>query len=208
YKVIGPPQLEWAISYTIGNKKGRVVANPKVMITNGETTTIELTSEYIDTVDAEIISNSNSGTITGIERTYNKGDDLGLEFELVPFISPEGYISLNLNASYSTPKDTVEAALGGGTADKELVATLLNERKIELNNVRVKDNETLLIGGLVQENENKNVYKVPFFGDIPVIGVLFRSTSHSREKSELIILLTPRIIKDTEDIGENQSDTL
>lgn len=208
YKVTGSPQLFWNINYTISNQKGRVIANPKVVITNGETTKIDLTSEYIDTVDAEIISNSNSGNITGIERTYNKGDDLGLEFELVPFISPEGYISLNLKANYSTPKDTVEAALGGGTSEKELVATLLNERTIELNSVRIKDNETLLIGGLVQENETKNVYKVPFLGDIPVIGLLFRSSTNSKEKSELVILLTPRILKDTEDIGANQDDTL
>ncbi len=208
YKVTGSPELLWTINYTISNQKGRVVANPKVMITNGETTKIDLTSEYIDTVDAEIISNSNSGTITGIERTYNKGDDLGLKFELVPFISPEGYISLNLKANYSTPKDTVESAIGGGTSEKELVATLLNERTIELNNVRIKDNETLLIGGLVQENEIKNVYKIPFLGDIPIIGVIFRSTTNSKEKNELVILLTPRILKDTEDIGANSDDNL
>lgn len=206
-KVIGAPQLQWIINYTISNKKGRVVANPKIMITNGETSSIEITREYIDTVDAEIMSTSNVGNISGVERTYNKGDDLGLEFEMVPFISPEGYISLNFHANYSTPGSTVEAALVDG-AEKELVATLLNERTIDLNNVRIKDNETLLIGGLVQENETKNVSKVPFLGDIPVIGVAFRSTSHERTKTELIILLTPRIIKDTEDIGSGQGDTL
>jgi len=208
YKLTGAPQLRWYFNYVISSGKGRVVANPKIMLTNGETSSIDLTSEYIDTVDAELIQNSNSGTITGVERTYNKGNDLGLKFELVPFISPEGYISLNFSSSYSTIKDTVEGSLTQ-SSEQELVATLLNERIVKLNNVRIKDNETLLIGGLVQEQETKKVSKVPFFGDIPVVGVLFRSTSTSKEKSELVILLTPRIIKDTEDIGnEYQSDTL
>ena len=132
---------------------------------------------------------------------------MGLTFNLVPFISPEGYISLNFNATYSTLKGEVEAALVS-SGEKELVATLLNERNIALNNVRIKDNETLLIGGLVQDVDTKEVSKVPFLGDIPVIGVVFRSTSTKKEKNELIILLTPRIIKDEEDIGTEQGDVL
>ena len=130
-----------------------------------------------------------------------------MQFELVPFISPEGYISLNFNADYSTMKEQINAALTG-SGDKELVATLLNERKVELKNIRIKDNETLLIGGLVQENDVKSTVKVPLLGDIPLVGVLFRSTSTTKEKSELVILLTPRIIKDTEDIGADEADTL
>lgn len=208
YKLTGAPQIKYYFNYIVKSGKGRVVANPKVLITNGEPSTIDLTSQYIDTVKSELIQNSNSGNITGIERTYNKADDLGLKFEMVPFISPEGYISINFTTSYSTPKEEVTAAIGGGTSEKELVATLLNQRKLELRNIRIKDNETLLIGGLVQEDEVKTVAKVPFFGDLPVVGILFRSTTHKREKGELIILLTPRILKDTEDIGIQESDSL
>ena len=206
-KTIGAPQLQWLITYVVNNNKGRVVANPKILITNGETSSIDLTSEYIDTVDAEIITSS-IGTSQGVERTYNKGSDLGLQFDLVPFISPEGYISLNFSADYSTPKEQINAALTG-TSEKELVATLLNKRTVELTNVRIKDNETLFIGGLVNENETKSVSKIPILGDIPVIGIAFRSTTTSREKSELVILLTPRILKDSEDIGSDSlTDTL
>lgn len=209
YKITGAPQVAWYINYTVTNRKGRVIANPKIMITNGETSKIDVTSEYIDTVDAEIQTGSGSGSdaIRGVERTYNKGSDLGLSFELVPFISPEGYISLNFSADYSTMKEQVEAALTG-SGDKELVATLLNERKVDLKNIRIKDNETLLIGGLVQETDTRNVVKVPILGDIPLLGVFFRSSSTSKEKQELVILLTPRIIKDTEDIGVDEADTL
>lgn len=209
YKVTGAPQVSWYINYVISNRKGRVVANPKIMITNGETSKIDVTSEYIDTVDADIQTGSSTGSdsIRSVEREYNKGDDLGLKFELVPFISPEGYISLNFTADYSTLKEQVYAALTGG-GDKELVATLLNERNVELKNVRIKDNETLLIGGLVQDEDVKSTAKIPFLGDIPVLGVLFRSTSTTKEKKELIILLTPRIIKDTDDIGADEADTL
>ena len=53
----------------------------------------------------------------------------------------------------------------------------------------------------MKENESKNVGKIPFLGDIPIIGVVFRSTSTQKQKSEMLIMLTPKILKDAEDIG-------
>ena len=118
------------------------------------------------------------------------------------FISPDGYVSLNIDASYKTLKDQQKAQLvQDGVTAEELVATLLNNRSINLKNVRIKDGETLVIGGLMKENESKNVGKIPFLGDIPLIGVVFRSTSTQKQKSEMLIMLTPKILKDAEDVG-------
>ena len=84
-----------------------------------------------------------------------------------------------------------------GQAD--LVATLLSRRDLELKNVRIKDGETLVIGGLIQETEQKTVNKIPFLGDLPIIGTIFRSTSSSKAKNELVIMITPKILNDGED---------
>ena len=81
-------------------------------------------------------------------------------------------------------------------------ATLLQRHNLDLKNVRIKDEETLLLGGMITETETNSTTKIPLLGDIPVIGALFRSQHKSMEKSELLIMLTPRIIKDTEDIAE------
>ena len=67
---------------------------------------------------------------------------------------------------------------------------------LNLKNVRIKNGETLIIGGLIQENEQKVVSKIPFFGDIPVIGSIFRSTSTTKVKNELVIMITPKILND------------
>ena len=204
--VISYPFVEWAMKYLISNQKARVVANPKIMLTNGETSTIDLSEDYIETVDAEIITSA-FGTASGVQRTYNVADDKGLTFELTPFISPEGYITLNLTSEYATLAGTQEAQLiEDSTAEKELVATLLNHRNIELKNVRIKDNETLIIGGLVKEDETKNISKIPFLGDIPLIGVVFRSTTTKKVKNELLIMLTPKILVDSDDIGHNNNN--
>ena len=77
---------------------------------------------------------------------------------------------------------------------------------MNLKNVRIKDGETLVIGGLINEEEQKSVGKVPFLGDIPGIGALFRSTTSTKKKNEMVIMITPKIITDTEDaIGNSET---
>ena len=76
-----------------------------------------------------------------------------------------------------------------------------------MKNVRIKDGETLVIGGLISEEEQKTVGKVPVLGDIPLIGTLFRSTTSEKKKNEMVIMITPKIITDTED-GTGNIETL
>lgn len=83
--------------------------------------------------------------------------------------------------------------------EQDLAATLLQRRDLDLKGVRIKDGETLVIGGMIQENETKSVNKIPFLGDLPVIGMFFRSTGTSKSKEEMVIMLTPQIVIDTED---------
>ena len=69
---------------------------------------------------------------------------------------------------------------------------------MDLKNVRIKDGETLVLGGMLQEVETKTVNKIPFLGDLPIIGAAFRSTATAKSKSELVIMITPNIINDGE----------
>ena len=200
----GKKTVAWQMQYLIKNGKGRLLANPKVIVTNGKKSVINLSSDYIKTTEQEIITGGYA-TTAGVSTTYEIGDDAGIMVELTPFISPDGYVTMNLKPQYATiqPNGTIKAI---GNAGTEIIgATLLQRRNLDLSNVRVKDGETLVLGGLIQETETKNVTKVPFLGDLPVIGSVFRSTNTSNEKSELVIMITPRIIKDTEDVasGEN-----
>lgn len=200
----GKKTVAWQMQYLIQNGKGRLLANPKVMVTNGKKSVINLSSDYVKTTEQEIITGGYA-TTAGVSTSYEIGDDAGIMVELTPFISPDGYVTMNLKPNYATiqPNGIIRTI---GNAGTEIIgATLLQRRNLDLSNVRVKDGETLVLGGLIQETETKNVTKLPFLGDLPVIGSVFRSTSTSNEKSELIIMITPRIIKDTEDVasGEN-----
>ena len=191
--------VSWTMNYLIENRKARVLANPKIMITNGQESVIDLTQDYVEKVTSEYLTSSVNGTgTTGTaQRNYTIGSDLGIKVAMTPFISPEGYVTLNIKPEYSTVAGEVRAA-GEVNGTMDLVATLLSRRDLDLKNIRIKDGETLVIGGLIQESEQKTVQKIPFLGDLPLLGPIFRSTSSSKTKNELVIMITPKILNDGE----------
>lgn len=201
----GVPTLSYAIHYLIQNGKGRVLSNPRILITNGQTSKIDLSSDYIKSVTSQVLS----GTIAGaVQRTYTIASDEGITVTLTPFISPDGYVTLNITPNYSTIKERVTSPNPTDPKIQDIQATLLQRRNLDLKNVRIKDGETLVIGGMIRESETKNVSKLPVLGDLPGIGMMFRNSSTLKEKSELVIMLTPKIVKDSEDIVKKQDTTL
>lgn len=192
-KFSGPTTISWAVNYLMSNSKGRVLANPRILITNGQTSTLDMTSDYVKKVTMDM-ADASTGSVVKSTKNYEIASDLGLKLSITPHISPEGYITFNINPDYTTVKGQITNADGG------IDGTLLARRNFELNNIRVKDGETLIIGGLIQETESKGVEKIPFLGDIPGVGFFFRSSSVTRGKSELVVMLTPRIIFDEEDM--------
>lgn len=188
--------LTYSMNYLIENGKGRVLANPRVLLTNGQQSTIDLTSDYVSKVTSQYLDSTGTGS-SQVQKDYDIQSDNGIKVTITPFISPDGYVTLDISPEYSQIKEQVYS--GSETGNKDLAATLLQRRNLELKGIRIKDGETLVIGGLIQETESKTTTKIPFLGDIPILGVLFRSTDTQREKEEMIIMLTPQILIDTED---------
>ena len=91
---------------------------------------------------------------------------------------------MNLKPDYSTIK----------SSDPSGRYTLLTRRNLELENVRVKDGETLVLAGMIQEDERHSTTKVPVLGDLPLVGPFFRRSSGDSSKEELVILITPHIV--------------
>lgn len=202
----GPMMVNYTMNYLIKNGKGRVLSNPKIMITNGEESTIDLSSDYVKMVTSQVLAGA-GGIAGAVQKTYTIGSDEGIKISLLPFISPQGYVTLNIKPNYSTEKEKVTAP-GAVAGELDLVATLLQRRNLDLKNVRIKDGETLVIGGMIREIEEKTITKMPVLGDIPGIGAFFRNTNNTKKKEELVIMITPKIIKDSEDVVTTQDTTL
>ncbi len=195
-KYRGDSTLVYRLKYLVQNGKGRVLTNPKIMVTNGQKSVIDMTSDYVKTVKSEMLTTIDNA---GISRTYEVGDDEGLKIELMPFISPDGYVSMNIKPEFATIKERIYAPGQGGV--DELQATLLQRRDLSLNNIRIKDGETLVLAGLIKETETQQITKIPVLGDLPLVGVFFRTSSNQKAKEELVIMITPHIVYSSDDIA-------
>ncbi|MCD6486488.1 MAG: pilus assembly protein N-terminal domain-containing protein [Syntrophobacterales bacterium] len=127
--------------------------------------------------------------VTGSYGTTGFNDKkYGVELEFVPTVTGKETINLVVTTSISDIDYSTSVTSGGatvpGVVSREASSTL-----------QIKDGQTFAIAGLLKEKINSVVNKVPFLGDIPVLGVLFRSKDYLKEETELIIMVTPRLVK-------------
>jgi general secretion pathway protein D len=152
-----------------------------------------------DNKEAEIFVGENvpfSGGSTissGVSTTSTERKDVGINLKITPQISEGDYIRLAISQEISALKDTI--VVGNGSVDRTTT------KRSAKTSVVVKDNETVVIGGLIQDQEQEIISKVPFLGDIPGLGWLFKTKSKSRQKTNLLILLTPTIVKNADDLN-------
>ena len=111
-----------------------------------------------------------------------------LSLRVTPHITPDNHIILDLVITQDAKGEEVPTSAGGRAVaiDKQEIGT----------QVLVNNGETVVLGGIYQQQVTHSVSKVPILGDLPVIGWLFRNTKDANEKRELLIFVTPRIISD------------
>ncbi len=100
-----------------------------------------------------------------------------------PQITPEGNVIMTLDVN----KDQVGATTPAGVA--------INTKHVKTE-VLVENGGTVVIGGIYEQNDRTDITKIPFFGDIPVLGFFFRNTTTSSAKTELLVFITPRIVNE------------
>ncbi len=119
--------------------------------------------------------------------------DVGLTLRITPQINEDDYVKLKIFQEISQiVSTTTGTAVNAPTTTKRSAKTT----------VVVKDNTTVVIGGLIKDNSQVNVSSVPCLGDIPVLGFLFRTSTNRNQKTNLLIFLTPHIIKSMEQIED------
>lgn len=135
------------------------------------------------------------GTLVTIERK-----DVGVTLEITPQVLEDDLVRLELKQEITAIVAAVAQTIGTGTASVPVGPTT-TKRSMETTTV-AHDQQTLVIGGLVRDNITMNVSKIPLLGDIPFIGWLFRSETKQTEKLNLLVFITPHIIKDEADMVE------
>ncbi len=169
-----------------GNAK--ILTDPTLVVQEGETAKVALVEEIVKSVTTTF-----SDTVSGTRENKNFDfQNVGLTLDVnVERIDDNGFVSMRINPTVSAPGDQVDA--GGGDFARQILS-----RTVESGLIRLRDGQTLILSGIIQEQERATVSKIPLLGDLPIVGSLFRRTNKQNQRAEVIVLVTPQILDDSD----------
>ncbi len=177
------------------DKDVHILSTPQILTTDNEEATITVGKNVPYQTRAETSD-------AGGDFSYYEYKDVGITLKITPQITKDRMVRLNI-ALESTKLD-------------ELASIIVNDRPTTLkrtieNTVIVKDKNTVVIGGLIDDSFSKTEYKVPCLGDIPLLNFLFKSTSRAADKTNLFIFITPHVIEnpaEAKDVYQKKKDQI
>lgn len=165
-----------------------VLSTPRIFTTNNATAQINISQSL------PYVTNQTVTTTGTVLYNYNFLN-VGIVLTVTPRITSNGYVTMDVT---QTANDFVSYT--------SFNAPIVNQREAQTT-VSVKDGETVVLGGIINDSVSKTVSKVPLLGDLPIIGNLFRSTSKSNNKTELLVFLTPRVVRDPDEARRVREQT-
>jgi type IV pilus assembly protein PilQ len=156
--------------------KSETLSSPRIITANQKQATI------MQGVEIPYQESASSGATT------TQFKDAVLKLKVTPLITPDNRVILDLDVSDDSVGQQVTSATGGSVPS-------IDTRQI-ITQVLVNDGQTVVLGGILDTTRSKSANKVPFFGDIPFLGALFRSTTDINNKTELLIFITPKILRE------------
>jgi type II secretory pathway component GspD/PulD (secretin) len=176
-----PGALSVNLNLLLQTNKAKVVANPSVVVVDD--------TEALITIANEVVHKVTSTVSLGVVTTNVELTKAGIFLNVLPKLAQDGFVTMRLRPQVSTP-------IGGPQTFGTTVVTLLSVREIMTQEVRVKDGQTLILGGLFTEQEAATLSKVPYAAEAPILGALFRNTLKGRNRTELMLLITPKIVEE------------
>jgi type IV pilus assembly protein PilQ len=166
----------------IQSSSAKTLASPTLLVQEGESAQVETGTSVITGVNS-------TETANGSTQFENTRRNAGLTLQVnVSKIDDNGFVTLNLLPSVSVPQPA-------GTQQGVPIFNI-TKRSLNSGSVRLRDRQTLVLTGVIQDSDRETVRKWPILGDLPFIGQMFRSSDSQREKQELVILVTPSIVDD------------
>lgn len=179
------------LQFSIQNNNAKILTDPTLIVQEGQEASVNLTQEVISNVETTREATGNTvTTTTNVEKT-----EVGLTLEVVVNrIDDNGFILMAVNPTVSTIGQNATVAAGD---DSQQIA-LLNSRTLSSGQIRIRDGQTLILSGIIQDQDRLQIQKIPLLGDIPIIGALFRRTIRENQRAEVIVLVSPRILNDSQ----------
>ncbi len=163
-----------------------ILSRPVLLVRNGEEGKISI-ADQVPFVESSQIND------TGSTNSTISSEEVGIILTATPHISPDGYVTIELNQKVSNfSGENIQLTEG-------VSSPIISEREVDTN-VTVRDGETVVVGGLITSRESESENKVPLLGDIPILGQLARANFVTTQKTELLMVLSVDILRTDEDL--------
>ncbi len=179
--IVGKSDFDTVFKYieTLGNTK--IMSNPKLAVVNNQEAKI-----HVGQKEAYVTTTTTTGQTSNTVSEQVTFVDVGVILSVVPIINDEGYVNLKVKAEINSVLETLI------TPTKNQIPII--DTSLAETTVLIKEGNTVIIGGLKKDHQIEITKQTPFLGSIPLFGNIFKSRIKSNERTELLIMLTPRII--------------
>ena len=167
------------------NANARILSAPNVFTTSGKLATINV-STSVPYISGTVTSNVGGAVTATVEYV-----DVGIVLKVLPIVSQDGTVAMEVS---QTANDLLRLQTVAPGQQAPTIAKRLAEATIY-----AQDGETVILGGLMSDRTTTNISGIPYLKDLPLIGWIFRSRSAVKEKSELLVFLTPQVIRSPEE---------
>ncbi len=174
------------LNFVKTNTSANILSEPTIMALDNEEALIEV-GEKIP------VGQSSTSTSTGVQTSIERAD-VTIKLTITPYISPDSdAVQMKINQQVNQVSNTPVSA-----AELAKISSAVSTRQIKTQIV-VNSGDTAVLGGLMQDKDDEQVRKIPILGDIPILGWLFKSKSTEKQKQNLMVFLTPKIVRNQDD---------
>lgn len=167
-----PFVINATINFLVTQNEAKILASPRVASISGKPSLIHIGDKY-----PIVYFDPRAGQF---QVQYV---DIGIKLDVTSNVKPDGYVLIEVRPEVSTLLELI---------NNQYPRTAV--RIIETN-MRVKDGDTIIMGGLIREEDIQNVSKIPLLGDLPILGTLFRNVSVTKNRNEVVVMMTPHIMR-------------
>jgi type IV pilus assembly protein PilQ len=186
-----PRRFLQTLEFQIQNRNAKILTDPTLLVQEGEIATVRLVENIVKRIDTDTIE-TDGGQRTERQPTF---EDVGLEVSVnVERIDDNGFVTINVNPVVTAITNRLPLA----SPDDGSFATETAERSFNSGRIRLRDGQTLIVSGIIQEQDRVIASKIPFLGDLPIIGALFRSSTRETGRAEVVVLVTPMIMDESD----------
>jgi general secretion pathway protein D len=184
YGVFPMLNVKTIISAAKSDGDARILSTPVVLTTDNTEATITVAEER------PVITSSVTGTSSTSARSTYEYKTIGIDLTVTPHINPQRFVLMEITQSADD--------VGGNVEIDGNQVPVISKREISAT-VAVQDKQTIVLGGLIRKATSESSTKIPLLGDIPLLGWFFSSHSKSKDRQELVVLLTPYVLTNPEE---------